>query len=141
GKQSLLLTRNQGPFLRQCPGTREYICCGYNILNFATYCTMDCAYCILQSYFHPPVLQYFVNQYKLWKELDHALPQPRTLRVGTGEFTDSLILEPWSDLTPKLIDRFANQTHAILELKTKTTAIDRLEGLRHHRKTIISWSL
>jgi spore photoproduct lyase len=141
GKQSLLLTRNQGPFLRQCPGTREYICCGYNILNFATYCTMDCAYCILQSYFHPPVLQYFVNQDKLWKELDHALAQPRTLRVGTGEFTDSLIWEPWSDLTPKLIDRFANQTHSILELKTKTTAIDRLEGLRHHRKTIISWSL
>jgi spore photoproduct lyase len=141
GKHRLLLTRNQGSFFRQCPGTRDYICCDYRILHIGTYCTMDCAYCILQSYFHPPVLQYFVNHDDLLKEIDDALAQPRTLRMGTGEFTDSLIWEAWSDLTPVLIDRFARQRRSVLELKTKTTAIQHLQGLDHGRNTILAWSL
>jgi spore photoproduct lyase len=141
GKQRLLLTRNQGPFLRKCPGTRDYICCDYSILHIGTYCTMDCAYCILQGYFHPPVLQYFVNHDDLFKEIDLALAQPKTLRVGTGEFTDSLIWESGSDLTPTLIQRFARQSRSVLELKTKTTTIAHLEGLSHARRTIMAWSL
>ena len=141
GKQILLLTQNQGPFIRKCPGTREYTCCDYQILNIGTYCTMDCAYCILQTYFHPPLLQYFINHDKLIDDLDQALMRPERLRIGTGEFTDSLIWEPWSDLTPKLVERFARQDNSVLELKTKTTAIDRLKGLNHQKKTIVSWSL
>lgn len=141
GKQRLLLTRNQGAFIRQCPGTKDYTCCDYQILHIGTYCTMDCAYCILQSYFHPPVLQYFVNQEDLLRELDAALAQKRTLRIGTGEFTDSLIWEAWSDLTPLLVERFARQDRSVLELKTKTTAIGGLLDLDHRCRTIMAWSL
>ena len=141
GKQVLLLTRNRGAFLKACPGTREYTCCGYQILHIGSYCTMDCAYCILQSYFHPPVLQYFVNHENLLQELDQALQKPVVQRMGTGEFTDSLIWDAWSGLTPRLISRFGSQARAVLELKTKTTAIDHLQGLAHNRKTIMAWSL
>jgi spore photoproduct lyase len=141
GKQVLLLTRNKGAFLKACPGTREYTCCGYQILHIGSYCTMDCAYCILQSYFHPPLLQYFVNHEDLMTELDRAFDQHRMHRMGTGEFTDSLIWEQWSDLTPRLIKRFASQSRAVLELKTKTTSINALKGLPHNRKTIMAWSL
>jgi spore photoproduct lyase len=70
GKKILFLTRNKGPFLKECPGTRAYTCCGYKILHIGSFCQMDCAYCILQSYFHPPVLQYFVNHNDLFKELN-----------------------------------------------------------------------
>lgn len=140
-KKAILLTRNKGAFLKGCPGTRTYTCCDYEILHIGTYCTMDCAYCILQSYFHPPILQYFVNHDDLLNELDEALLQPRIRRIGTGEFTDSLIWEKWSGLTRTLVQRFAAQTHAVLELKTKTTNIEQLEGTGHGRKTIISWSL
>ena len=66
GKQVLYLTENRGGFIRRCPGTRNYTCCDYMILHIGTYCTMDCAYCILQSYFHPPLLQFFVNQAQLF---------------------------------------------------------------------------
>lgn len=141
GKQTLFLTRNRGPFLRRCPGTREYICCDYNILNIANYCSMDCAYCILQSYFHPPVLRYFVNHDALWEELERTFCMKHNLRIGTGEFTDSLIWEAWSDLTNELVERFAGQQFSVLELKTKTTAIEGLKFLKHNRKTIVSWSL
>jgi spore photoproduct lyase len=141
GKQVLLLTRNKGGFLKNCPGTREYVCCGYDILHIGSYCTMDCAYCILQVYFHPPILQYFVNHEGLMTELQEVFQQPGIRRMGTGEFTDSLIWEPWSDLSLELVERFASQHHAVLELKTKTTAINRFKGLRHNKKTIMAWSL
>ncbi|HSV92917.1 MAG TPA: DNA photolyase, partial [Desulfobacterales bacterium] len=120
GKRVLHLTRNRGAFVKRCPGTRHYTCCGYRILHVASYCTMDCAYCILQSYFHPPVLRYFVNREDLMAELDAVLADGRVHRFGTGEFTDSLIWDAWTDLSQELIRRFAGQSTSVLELKTKT---------------------
>ncbi|MFZ5571167.1 MAG: SPL family radical SAM protein [Thermodesulfobacteriota bacterium] len=141
GKELLFLTENKGPFLKKCPGTRSYRCCDYTILHIASFCTMDCAYCILQIYFHPAVLQFFVNHEKLMTELDAVFASGVVTRIGTGEFTDSLIWESLCDLTPRLVSRFAAQNSCILELKTKTTAIGNLKNLAHNRKTILSWSL
>lgn len=141
GKQILLLTRNKGAFLRDCPGTRHYTCCNYKILNIATYCTMDCSYCILQSYFHPPLLQYFVNHDDLISEIDDLFSRRTVSRIGTGEYTDSLIWEPWTDLNRLLVSKFSTQSRAILELKTKTVSVNGLKNLEHNRKTIVSWSL
>lgn len=141
GKQVLWLTRNKGAFIKACPGTKDYLCCGYQIVHFGAYCTMDCSYCILQNYFHPPLLHYFVNHDALMDELDDKLTRPGIQRFGTGEFTDSLIWEPWSDLTSRLIQRFALQSTAVLELKTKTVHVDHLQYLEPNRKTIVSWSL
>jgi spore photoproduct lyase len=141
GKEILYLTRNRGAFLKKCPGTRHYTCCGYQILHIGTFCYMDCTYCILQTYFHPPILQYFVNHDDLMTELDSVLSQQKILRIGTGEFTDSLIWELWTGVSNLLVPRFAVQNRAVLELKTKTTAIEQLENLAHNRKTIVAWSL
>ncbi len=141
GKEVLFLTRNRGPFIRKCPGTRHYICCDYMILHIGTFCTMDCAYCILQSYFHPPVLQYFVNHDDMLAELDRHFGQKSFRRIGTGEFTDSMIWEIWTDLSGMLVPKFAGQSHSVLELKTKTTAIDALKHFDHRRKTITAWSV
>jgi len=141
GKTSLWLTRNKGKFVRPCPGTDYYTCCNYTILHIGTFCTMDCSYCILQSYFHPPVLQYFVNFEEMDKALDEVFASHQVKRIGTGEFTDSLIWETIYPYAATLISKFAKQSSAILELKTKTVNIDHLLGLTHHRKTILSWSL
>lgn len=141
GKQVLYLTRNKGGFLKPCPGTREYMCCDYRILHVASFCTMDCSYCILQSYFHPPLLHFFVNREDLDGELTAFFRTGRIGRLGTGEFTDSLIWEKWTDLNEYLVDRFSRQETSVLELKSKTVAIDRFKGLNHRRKTILAWSL
>ena len=117
------------------------MCCDYRILHTASFCTMDCSYCILQSYFHPPVLQFFVNREDLDSELTDLFQIDRIVRVGTGEFSDSLIWEPWTDLTAYLIGRFSVQNRCVLELKTKTVNIGRLQTLDHGRKTIVAWSL
>jgi len=140
-KTVLFLTCNKGAFIRKCPGTRSYTCCGYEILHIGTFCHMECTYCILQSYFHPPVLQYFVNHNDLFTELDSIFTDNEIHRIGTGEFTDSLIWELWTDLSTKLVPAFAAQQQAVLELKTKTTAIDGLKKLPHNRKTIVAWSV
>ena len=141
GKSILYLTRNKGQFIRPCPGTKRYRCCGLQILHTGTYCTMDCAYCILQCYFHPPVLSHFVNYGDLFDALDDLFSGPGISRVCTGEFTDSLIWEQYTDQVPQLIDAFAGQSRAVLELKTKTVNIGRLLSLSHNRKAILAWSL
>jgi len=141
GKTLLFLTKNKGAFIKNCPGTRAYKCCGYKILHIGTFCTMDCSYCVLQSYFHPPALQYFVNYDDLLAELDRLFLKKDVFRVGTGEFTDSMIWEPLTALSGVLVPKFSNQDHVVLELKTKTTAIEGLKQLRHNRKTIAAWSL
>jgi spore photoproduct lyase len=141
GKQTLYLTRNKGAFVKKCPGTRCYTCCDYKILHIGTFCHLDCTYCILQSYFHPPVLQYFVNHQNLRAELDGLFAGRKITRIGTGEFTDSMIWELWTDLASLLVPIFSDQQHSALELKTKTTAIEGLKSLAHNRKTIAAWSL
>ena len=142
GKRNLLLTANHGPFIRPCPGTRSYRCCGYRILNIARFCTLDCSYCILQAYFHPPVLQYYVNQAEMFAELTELFRHSgRISRIGTGEFTDSSIWEACTDLNARLVSAFSEQNRAVLEIKTKTTNIESLRQTPHNRKTIAAWSL
>jgi spore photoproduct lyase len=140
-KEIIVLRKNKGAFVKECPGTRNYTCCGYKILHIGTYCTMDCSYCILQSYFHPPMLQLFMNHDELYSELEALFSQDVITRIGTGEFTDSLIWETWTDLTQTLVHKFSRQSRAVLELKTKTVSIHGLRALDHHRKTIVSLSL
>lgn len=143
GKQTLRLMSYKGEFLKPCPGTKEYICCGYQILNLATNCPLECTYCILQSYLNQPDLRVYVN---LEARIDQVMEvidrQPhRIFRVGTGEFTDSLALDPitrWSDL---LIPLFSSRKNAILEFKTKTVNIRNLLACKQRDRIVVSWSL
>lgn len=140
-KKTLYITHNKGAVIKECPGTSLYTCCDYTILHTGTFCTMDCSYCILQAYFHPPVLQYFAGLERLGEILEKTFCQNKIFRIGTGEYTDSLIWETVS-LQPKfLVETFAKQTNSLLELKTKTINIDSLLPLDHNGKTVISWSL
>jgi len=141
GKKTLFLTKNRGKFVRRCPGTDYYTCCNYMILHIGTFCTMDCSYCILQSYFHPPLLQFFVNHTDLDESLDRLFLKKKLTRIGTGEFTDSLIWEKIYPFAQKLVTKFSSQTHAVLELKTKTVNIENVLPITHNRKTIMAWSL
>ncbi len=140
-KKVLYITRNKGAVIRECPGTSFYTCCDYTILHTGTFCTMDCSYCILQAYFHPPVLQYFAGFDHIEKALKELFARNGIFRVGTGEYTDSLIWEPIS-LSPKfLVETFARQSNSMLELKTKTVNVSSLLDLDHNEKTVFAWSV
>jgi len=143
GKKHLVLAQQRGQFLKPCPGTQRHICCGYQILNTGNNCDLDCTYCILQGYFTNPLMIVYVNIDDLFAELHAFLTthSARFFRIGTGELTDSLTLEPLTGYGARLVRFFSQYRNAIIELKTKSIFIDDLLGLRHNRRTVISWSL
>ena len=143
GQNTLLLAVNKGRFFEPCPGTKHYLCCMYTILNFASNCHLNCTYCILQAYLNNPYMVFYTNTDDMLKELDKTFDgHLNTLfRVGTGEYTDSLILDHLTSFTRLIVPYFANKPNGFLELKTKTDSIENLEGLEHGGKTIVSWSL
>lgn len=142
GKEVLILAKNRGDFLKKCPGTKYYRCCNYQILHVGSFCPMDCSYCILQTYFHPPVISFFLNQEKMEKELkERVFSSNKIWRIGTGEFTDSLVWDEFFNYSKYLVNIFKSQKRAILELKTKTVNIENLLDLDHNNKIILSWSL
>ena len=143
GKQHLYLCRNRGRFFKNCPGTREYNCCGYHVLNIGMNCPMDCVYCILQAYLNNPWLSFFINIDDLFAELDQVLTEDpaNVFRIGTGEFTDSLALDRLTGLSRHLIQYVRSHDNAVLELKTKSVVIENLAEIDHGDRVVIAWSL
>lgn len=143
GKRHLLLCRNRGQFFKACPGTKEYRCCGYEVLSTGMNCPMDCVYCILQAYLNTPWITHYVNTGDLLEELDQVLDADPLLphRIGTGEFTDSLAIDRLTGLSRILVEYFAGKKNAVLELKTKSAVIGNLESLDHRGRTVVAWSL
>jgi spore photoproduct lyase len=143
GKRSLLLCRNEGEFVKDCPGTREYRCCGYRIINTGSGCPMDCVYCILQASLNTPYLSFFVNIEDLFAELVRKMAayDGPVMRIGTGEFTDSMALDRITGLSRRLVEFFGGQDKGVLELKTKSAYVDNLCDLDHNGRTIVAWSL
>ncbi|MBW2609046.1 MAG: DNA photolyase [Deltaproteobacteria bacterium] len=142
-KETLRLIKFKGEVLKPCPGTRGYICCGYQILHVGTNCPLDCSYCILQAYFNQPSLRIFVNLEDELIRIGQIIDShpDKIFRIGTGEFTDSLALDHvagWSDILPHF---FTARKNAVLELKTKTERIEGLLTSQYRDRIIVSWSL
>ncbi len=143
GKRILRLMRNKGAFVKPCPGTPEYVCCGLQIVHIGQGCPMDCRYCALQAYFNRPVLEVFVNAEDMVQELAHVLAsRPDTFhRLCTGEFTDSLALDPLTGLAVRLCAVVGKHRNASLELKTKSDHVDHLLDIPPSRRIVFSFSL
>ncbi len=142
-KTTLLLAVQKGPFQRPCPGTKDYICCGYQVLQTAVNCPFDCAYCILQGYVNLPALVLFVNLEDLQAELTAkwAKEPHRLWRLGTGEFGDSLALDELTGLHEALMSLFARHPQAFLEIKSKGHQVRHLLSRGPNPQVIFAWSL
>lgn len=142
GKRILLLARDRGRSFKPFPEAEQYLSCDYYTLHVAEGCDLECSYCILQAYLTNPLLTVYVNIEEMLENLQKTLSQHpnRFFRIGTGQLSDSLSLDHLTGFSEKLIPFFRQQENAVLELKTKSTQIDRLLPLRAGKKTIISWS-
>jgi len=143
GKRILKLVRHKGAFVKPCPGTPAYVCCGLEILHIGQGCPMDCRYCALQVYLNRPVLEVFVNTPDLFAALNaHLDSHPgRMHRICTGEFTDSLALDPLTGLARELVIFFADRADASLEIKTKTDFVDSLLDVDPRGRVVVSFSV
>jgi len=142
--RALLLCRNRGRFLEPCPGTKApYRCCCYAILNTGTGCPLDCTYCVLQAYLNNPFITLYVNWQDMLGELEQsiALRDGSVVRIGTGEYGDSLALEHLTGFTEWILPFLRTRPGLVLELQTKTAQVEPLLGLAHQGSIVVSWSL
>jgi spore photoproduct lyase len=142
-KRILYLTRFKGELIKPCPGTKDYICCGYRILHIGSNCPLDCTYCILQAYFNQPFLRLFVNTDEIFKALKTLAENhpDQIIRLGTGEFTDSLALDPVTGFSLQLQQALSAHPNVLVELKTKTSFIQNLLPAAPSKNILVAWSL
>jgi spore photoproduct lyase len=143
GKQTLVLARQHGEFMKGCPGAGADVCCNYHVINFAFNCHLECTYCILQTYLDHPALVVFTNVEDLLNEVagEVSAAPDSFFRIGTGELADSLALDDLTCHSRILVPFFGRLPNAILELKTKSDCVGNLEGLDHRGRTVVSWSV
>ena len=117
GKQSLFFTRNRSRFLEHCPaGTPGLVCCNYLVVSLISNCPMDCTYCFLQEYLaNNPLLKVYTNVDDLLREVADAVDrQPwKQFRIGTGELSDSLALDPLLGFSADIIPFFARRKNVV----------------------------
>ncbi len=148
GKRVLQIVLQKGSFLSECPGSPNMVCCGYHVLNNAFNCPFDCTYCFLQSYVNNRIMTVYANIDEMLSEIDTFLkehPEYTTahpLRLGTGEFTDSLALDHLTGLSDTLIGFFSKKQNVIFELKTKSDVLPELPVINGTPHTLVlAWSL
>ncbi len=142
-KATMRLLVNKGAAIRSCPGTKEYICCGYQILHVGTGCPMDCSYCVLQAYLNENELRVFTNwDYLISSVEELSRTRPDLLyRFGTGEFTDSLYADHLTGFSHHIAPMIQKSPNMTLEFKTKTVNIENLLKLDDVDRIIVSFSL
>jgi spore photoproduct lyase len=143
GKETLILMRYSGKFLKGCQGSGAEVCCNYFVVSYAWNCHLECTYCVLQSYLNTDALIVCTNIDELILDVRNTLKQSpgRMFRIGTGELADSLALDHLTHYSERMVTLFASLPNGILELKTKSNQISNLEGLDHRGHTVVSWSL
>lgn len=144
GKRHLALTAKRGEAFHLCASADpDYLCCQVRVLAQVSNCPYDCSYCFLQNYLTDATTQVVADTAELVNEVrDRIAHEPwRFFRVGTWELGDSLALEPLTGTAAELVCAFADLPGAVLELKTKSAAVDGLLDLPHGGRTVVSWSL
>jgi spore photoproduct lyase len=141
--KALITSVQKGEFLKPCPGTTKgYFCCGYQVLTPLTGCGMQCDYCILQSYFDHRCQVHFENFDDLIAEFNDKIRKWHgVMRVGTGEFADSLFQENNLGISKKIAELLEPYPNVVVEFKTKSGSIQTLSLIKKPEKVVIGFSM
>jgi spore photoproduct lyase len=132
----------RGNIVRDCPGTKHHICCGYKTIDIVEGCILSCSYCILKNYINSPDVIVHRDVPFILSQVEEAISHETNHipRFGTGELSDSLALDRRLGLNKPLLEFFGDRKKAILELKSKWASFDHLrDSLNPY--TVISFSL
>ena len=141
-KEVLILKEFLGRKFQKCPGSNNVICCNYYLLNTCFNCLYDCTYCFLNSYLNSFGIVQFVNLDELSTTVnEYTSAYPRNLRVGTGEFTDSLMFDEITGIAEDLISSTCRNKKLFLEFKTKSANVDHLLKIKEKGNTVLAWTL
>jgi spore photoproduct lyase len=135
------ITKEKWDFLKKCPCTKYHLPCNYWIFNLGFGCPFDCSYCFLQQYTNFPGIILPGNLDDFFDVFDKFIKKIKMpIRIGTGEFCDSLALDDITEYSEKLISYFRDK-NVLFELKTKSNNINNLLKTHPSPNIIISWSL
>jgi spore photoproduct lyase len=126
-------------FFKKCPCTKSSIGCGYHIFNLSFGCIFECTFCYLQEYTNSPGLIFPANIDRFFMAFS-SYKRPG-MRLGTGEFSDSLMLDHVTEYSLPIVDFFKRHRDVRFEFKTKSTEIHNLLKIAHSGNIVIAWSL
>jgi spore photoproduct lyase len=126
--QKVSFVETKGNIVRDCPGTKNHICCGYKTIDLIEGCILSCSYCILKHYMNGEGISVHTDIPYIVSQLETAINGEKThiLRFGTGELSDSLALDRRYRLNKPLMEFFGGNKRALLELKSKWANLDHL---------------
>lgn len=141
-RDNLFVIKERYDFFKKCPCSKGVKGCGYFILNLGFGCIYDCSYCFLQEYTNVPGIILHENLDDFLKEFSSFVKGHNTknIRIGTGQFTDSLVLDYISEYSHKLVP-FFSKLPCFFEFKTKSANIENLVKIKSSRNIVVSWSL
>lgn len=142
-KEVLVLKEFKGRVFQKCPGSKGMICCNYYLINTCFDCLYDCAYCFLRSYLNSYGITQFTNTGRIFEEIESSpeYQNRKLIRLGTGEFTDSLMFDEFTGIASELIGFASTRPRIMLEFKTKSCSIDHLLDIPVKGNTVLAWSL
>lgn len=124
-RNSLVLMRRRGAFVKQFPTTPDSPPCGEKYIVTMLNCPYSCTYCYLQSYLGHGRIVLFSNTEEMKKEVAGALAASPPPRLTTGELGDSLALDHLTGTTAELLPLF-RKSGSFLEVRTKSSNVDHL---------------
>jgi len=140
--QKLSFVETRGSIVRDCPGTKNHICCGYKTIDLIEGCILSCSYCILKYYMNSEGISVHNDIPYIISQIEEAIDKEKVHipRFGTGELSDSLALDRRLRLNRPLVEYFGEKRRAILELKSKWASFDHLVPYLNPY-TVISFSV
>lgn len=140
-KPLIFIVKERWDFIKPCPCTKYHLRCNYWILNIGFGCPYDCSYCFLQQYANFPGIVLPSNLDDFFSKFDDFYKKIDTpIRIGTGEFNDSLALDDITNYSSQLALFFKNKS-VYFELKTKSSQINNLLQTQASPNIIVAWSL
>lgn len=142
-KKNLIIYKEKFDFLKPCPCTKGANCCGYNLINLGFGCLYECNYCFLQQYQNLPAIVLPSNISDFLEKVPSAAFRRghfNYIRLGSGEFTDSLLFDDITNYSTDIINFFKNRQE-LFEFKTKSVNIDNLLKLPPQKNIVVGWSV
>ena len=142
-KEVLVLKPFKGRLFQKCPGSPNMICCNYLLINTCFGCFYNCTYCFLLSYLNTFGIVQFTNMADIAEEIREQIDPgaDRVYRIGTGEFTDSLMMDRETGIAKHIIKLFNDYPNVMVEFKTKSCNIDHLLDIAEKGNTVLAWTL
>jgi spore photoproduct lyase len=145
GPGTFLLKYHEGRFVKDFPVTPGAPPCGEKYIAALQGCLYDCSYCYLRSYLADNTITLLVNSEKMEEDIREALLSG-TVRLTTGELSDSLALDHITGLTSSILTQLEG-TGAVIEARTKSANVDHLPGVNGsdqdlaRRHLLVTWTL